>query len=346
MKKILWLVGLLALISSIPKTYEAIDLTTEFSVNIVTPENQIDNQLTYFDIQTKAGSTEVLEVVLKNNSNTTLKIRQTLSTAITNSNGVVDYSKINAKKDNSLSYRLQDISELEELILLAPLEEKKIKVTISLPKDVPNGYLLGGLSYQLIKETDVNENEGILVKNNFSYVLGVQLLVGDKKQLISHMRLNKVKVVEQEGQIFLSAILQRDVSLGIKDMTILACVYKENDSSPLIEKEFIDVRMAPNSSMNVLTEWTNEELEDGQYVLELKAKTIDEEWKWRREFKVINAKKMNDMVSESEIVSDLHPAKKLYKKSWSILMMLTLIVFVVCFIIIIYLKRGNSNEED
>ena len=66
-----------------------------------------------------------------------------------------------------------------------------------------------------------------------------------------------------------------------------ASVFKKGDTEVLHEsyKEKYE-SMAPNSTMDFVIDWENQELEKGEYVLEMQAKTGEKEWKWVEEFTI------------------------------------------------------------
>jgi len=62
------------------------------SVSTNIPDNQIDKNQTYFDLLMEPGKEQELEVVLRNNTDKEVTMLADVNTAITNDNGVVDYS--------------------------------------------------------------------------------------------------------------------------------------------------------------------------------------------------------------------------------------------------------------
>ncbi|MDO7485253.1 DUF916 domain-containing protein [Peribacillus frigoritolerans] len=72
--------------------------TMEYSVKANIPKNQINEKLTYFDLKMAPGSKQTISLSVKNTSSEEKRIMIEPNTAITNQNGVIDYSKSGHKK--------------------------------------------------------------------------------------------------------------------------------------------------------------------------------------------------------------------------------------------------------
>lgn len=69
----------------------------KFAVTAVIPENQIDKSQTYFDLKMQPGQKQTIQVQMKNDTNKEVVVESFANTAITNSNGITDYSTVEAK---------------------------------------------------------------------------------------------------------------------------------------------------------------------------------------------------------------------------------------------------------
>ena len=69
----------------------------KFAVTAVIPENQIDKNQTYFDLKMQPGQKQTIQVQMKNDTNKEVVVESFANTAITNSNGITDYSTVEAK---------------------------------------------------------------------------------------------------------------------------------------------------------------------------------------------------------------------------------------------------------
>lgn len=67
------------------------------AISAVIPDNQIDKNKTYFDLLMTPGEEQELEVVLTNSSDEAITMESSVNSAITNDNGVVDYSQAKPK---------------------------------------------------------------------------------------------------------------------------------------------------------------------------------------------------------------------------------------------------------
>lgn len=70
----------------------------KFAVTAVIPENQIDKNQTYFDLKMQPGQKQTIQVQMKNDTNKEVVVESFANTAITNSNGITDYSTVEPKR--------------------------------------------------------------------------------------------------------------------------------------------------------------------------------------------------------------------------------------------------------
>ena len=113
-----------------------------------------------------------------------------------------------------------------------------------------------------------------------------------------------------------------------------ASVFKKGDTKVLHESYKENMSMAPNSNMDFVIDWENQELEKGEYVLKMQAQTADKEWKWVEEFTIEQKEEvLNKQAVELE--------KNL--TNWYIVALgvLTIIIGILIYVII-RLKRRTS----
>lgn len=69
-----------------------------FNVKAILPENQRSKEISYFDLRVVPGETQTLSVELTNDTEEDVTVYASANSAITNDNGIVDYSYNDAKK--------------------------------------------------------------------------------------------------------------------------------------------------------------------------------------------------------------------------------------------------------
>ncbi|EUJ25302.1 DUF916 domain-containing protein, partial [Listeria cornellensis] len=151
-----------------------------YSVQAVIPENQIDKEKTYFDLQMKPGQQQTLEIIVQNGGAEEIDVAPVINYASTNKSGIIDYSqKSTEKRDKSLKTALPDIAKIkngEEILTVPAKGSKKVEIEVTMPEKSYDGIILGAVQFKKVdKSNDESKNEGISIQNEYSYVVGVRL---------------------------------------------------------------------------------------------------------------------------------------------------------------------------
>ncbi|BFH43359.1 DUF916 domain-containing protein [Paenibacillus melissococcoides] len=117
-----------------------------YSVKANIPENQINKNLTYFDLKMEPGSKQTISLTVKNGSAERIELMIEPNTAITNQNGVIDYSKHEHEKDSSLKYAFSELISPKQTVSVKGKETKEVPFTIQMPEEPFDGVILGGLA--------------------------------------------------------------------------------------------------------------------------------------------------------------------------------------------------------
>lgn len=342
--------------------------STNVSVTTNQPKNQLDKNQSFFDVLLAPGATQELEVVLRNNTEKDLVMLASVNTAVTNDNGVVDYSwsvplakelakennqdqanlKIDVEKiayDSTLKVPLSTIATIAPEIKVPANSETIAKVTIDMPKEAIKGVIAGGV-YLSQKEdaTDNDEtNQGVQIKNKFVYVVGVQLRQkADISELLPELILDPTKIspTQVNYRNYLGVNLQNSEPIYIRDLKVDAQITKKGQKGILFETAETGLKMAPNSNFNLGINWNNQEFKGGKYQLQLKARSedYDKEWSWDEEFTIASetAKKLNQRAVELEKDSNL----LLY------LIILALILLIILLVIAYLVKRHLDKKKE
>ena len=86
-----------------------------YTVSAKLPKNQDDKNVTYFALRVKPNQQEKLGVVISNQSKKSATFQYGVNQAITNNNGVIDYSNSNPKLDSSLKVGIKDVFNEQKL---------------------------------------------------------------------------------------------------------------------------------------------------------------------------------------------------------------------------------------
>ncbi|EUJ25373.1 DUF916 and DUF3324 domain-containing protein [Listeria cornellensis] len=273
-----------------------------FSVSAVIPDNQIDKSKTYFELRMKPNQVQELEVVLTNGLARAVTVETSANTAVTNDNGIVDYSNKAPKLDNTLQAPFSKIAEMPSEITVPAKGSKTVKVKVTMPSAPFEGFILGGIHFSEKDDGDKKESgEGVQIKNKYAYVIGVILSENDVA-VEPDMKLNTIKPDQVNYRNVLKANLQNIKPVIIQNLAVEAHVYKEGSDKALYSAKQDTLRMAPNSNFDFGIGWNNQEFKPGKYRLKMVASSGDSVWKWDEPFEIKGdtAADLNDKAVELE----------------------------------------------
>lgn len=331
---------LLLLAFSFPILSQAQDSQLAFYVTPEFSNNQVDGSNRYFDLNLSPGQTETLAVTLQNASSEAIQIAITPHTAYTNVHGVVEYGKEAAEPDPTLVHSLADLLETPEVIDLAGNETKTVEVPLHMPKEAFEGFLAGGLritEVQEDEETTEESGEGVAIKNEFAYVLGV-VVSNSRDSVQPELDLLDVFADQLNYRNVISATLQNVTPIFVNRMTVEASVHKEGENDVLYEAHAEQLQMAPNSHFHFPISLKGDRFQSGNYVLRLKATSGDEEWEWERPFTV-----------EGETARSLNRQDVTIDTSvnWGYVALgLIILLLVVSLVYLIVKRRKDSVKEE
>ena len=262
--------------------------TLSFYVTPEFPESQVKDSSNYFDLNMGVGETETLSLKIQNASNEPIQVLVTPHTAFTNVHGVVEYGKDAEEPDGTLIYSIDKLIEPSGVIDLNGNEEKTIEVPLHMPDESFEGFLAGGLRITEVKEEQVEESseeEGVAIKNEFAYVVGV-IVSNSRNSMQPDLDLLDVFADQLNYRNVISAKLQNFTPAFINRLKVEATVQKEGESDVLYQASEEGMQMAPNSNFDFPISLEGDRFQSGDYVLKMKATSGEEEWSWERTFTI------------------------------------------------------------
>src|SRR5699024_5050182 len=118
---------------------------------------------------------------------------------------------------------------------------------------------------------------GVNIQNKYAYVIGLQLSESDEA-VTPELNLTSVDPTLVNHRTAVVANLQNSRPALVENASIHARVFEENGTETIKEVQQDDISMAPNSNMDVVIDWKNEPLAEGNYRLELQASDETNEW--------------------------------------------------------------------
>lgn len=259
-----------------------------YSVQANLPENQINDNVSYFDIEMEPGESQDLEVTVYNSSNEELEVNVNNTIASTNSNGIITYDGLEEGEEvhESMKNKFTDISSLDESTVKIPAgEQKVVSLEVNAPDESFDGVILGGL-YFTLDPRESDESEGVAIQNRYAYALAVQIREeGNENVVEPDLELIDVEPGAINYRTGLSTTFG-NLSPKIINTSFEGSVYREGEDEPLYQNMIEEFIIAPNAQFNFNVMYDNHALEPGDYVFKANVKSEDGEWNFEEEFEV------------------------------------------------------------
>jgi LPXTG-motif cell wall-anchored protein len=364
MKKLQLFLSALFLMLCFGLTQTTYARTDDYTVKPIIPENQLNKDLGYFDLTLGAGKEQTLQVEVSNNTEQEMKVDLTLSSAVTNQNGLVVYEPTKIVADSSLKYNLKDFVKAPKVLTLAPLSRQKVEISVSMPKEEFNGQIAGGITFSKEGQNDKEEaSEGITVKNTYSYTIALLMKQNDN-EVSPDLNLKKINPSQINGRNVISVNLQNPTMTYINTMNVKATITSISNSEIKYVYSNSMMQMAPNTNFALAIPTSDqsaatrvsEPLKPGKYRLQLVANARTDE-KGKYEAKVDNKTeryKYQWTFDREFIISDAQ-AQKLNnsdptvkrEKDWTwLLLIIGLLLLALLFLIMLWKRRKKSQKEE
>jgi hypothetical protein len=292
----LWLLTVLSFFLSV--SVQAEETTLNIYATPLFPDSQVDESKGYYDLNLAPNQKETLRLEIGNTSTEPIRVQVTPHTAYTNVLGNVEYGKDAQEADPTLIHSLADLIEPSEGIELAGNETKTVEIPLQMPEEAFEGFLAGGLRIAEQKEetaeTDEAEGEGVAIKNEFAYVVGV-VVSNTRDSVQPELELLDVFADQLNYRNVISATLQNFTPTFVNQLAVEATVKRAGENDVLYKAEKEMMQMAPNSNFNFPISLEGDRFRSGNYILELIATSGENEWSWTREFTIEadEARKLN-----------------------------------------------------
>lgn len=314
----------------------------EFSMSIIEPENQFDKGVTYFDIMVKPNDKQTLQIAVTNTSDTVNKVRVTPTNAITNSKGVIEYSRREEdyKYDETLKHPFTSLVSESQTVELKANETKILDFEFQAPNENFDGIILGGFLADLIDEetSEQEKKQSITFLNKFQLVKAVVIRNSDKK-IEPNFKLNEIKPALYSHRTAVTANLQNTTPVLLGNVEIHAEISKKGSKDVLRSETKTKIQFAPNSNFDFPIMWDNAPLEPGSYTITLNLKSDNKEFDFTDDFVI--RKSDSDQINRDAI--DLETTKKDY--TLVIILSAIFIIIIIGLIFIITLQRLKHKKN-
>lgn len=321
-----------------PVIGQAQEGTLNFYVTPEFPKSQVEGSNSYFDLNLAPNDKETLKLKIQNATNNPIKVQVTPHTAFTNVHGVVEYGKDAQVTDTTLGHSLDELIDPSELIELAGNEVTYVELVLHMPENSFEGYLAGGLRITEVKEENeerMSDEEGVAIKNEFAYVVGV-VVSNSRDSVKPDIDLLDVFADQLNYRNVFSATIQNFTPAFVNRMAVEATIRRADENDVLYEANEEMMQMAPNSHFDFPISLEGDRFQSGDYVLNLKVTSGKEEWEWERPFTIdaneARAFNRNDVTIDNSL-------------SLLILGGIALLILLLSIIIFLVLKKKKVNCE-
>lgn len=317
---------------------EASEIT--FSVKAILPDNQRTKETSYFDLRVAPNQTQKLQIELTNQTANDITVLASANAAITNDNGLADYSHAERKKDPSAPFTFNEIAQLPKEIQLPKHSTKTVECQLILPEKPFNGYVLGGLYFeQKSDEQPAHSENGVAINNRFSYVVGVLLSETDEP-VQPELSLNEVKTDQANGRNRVLMNLQNKQAAMIKKLQVDASLYYEKEAKPRYENHQESLTMAPNTNFNYRIDLKEQPFVPGNYTVKIKVNDGYQDYSWEKHLVIQEkeAKKYNATAVNL-------PPEKHTNFPWKLVSSITLVFLFILGSTIYYFKKKIRESQ-
>ncbi len=340
--------------------------SANFSVTPKIGENQVGQNLGYFNLLLKPKQTRNVEFTLNNNSNQTIKVKTSFGTAFTSQSGNVGYTPDLVKPDPSLKINLKDYVKLPQTLTIKPKSATTVTATVTMPDENIKGVIAGGFNFEDASTSEsTQKSSGVSITNRYRYVIGL-VLQNDTAKVDPTLNLGKVGPDQVNGRNVITANLTNSAPAYLMQMNTSATVTKLDDKSVNYSYNNAAMEMAPNSNFNltipvsilgVLNGKTSEPLKPGKYHIKMtvygskdtngthqtmvngQVTKYDYKWTFDKDF-TITGERATALNAKDATVNQNSGL------DWLLIIGLIVIILLLIALIFLFIKRRKKEEQE
>ncbi|MDQ7936353.1 DUF916 and DUF3324 domain-containing protein [Lactiplantibacillus sp. WILCCON 0030] len=274
-----WLIGILAGVSLIIGGVTAQAESNHFSAQAVLPDNQVDKDVSYFDLLVKPAQTQSVTVRINNGDTKAHEYDVHTYLAATSDDGHVIYNDTGKHPDQSLQYNLVRATTPVKTLTVAANKSVLVNLKIKVPAKKFPGVALGAIAVVQHVTTDKHKKV-VSVQNQFGYTIGLQLRETAKLTVKPKLNLLAAGAKQVDYRNYITAKLQNSRAVMVHDLKVTGYVTKVGQSKQLLKTTKSKLAMAPNSHFNYNLGDGTKQLAAGNYVMHIKANSEKGKYHW------------------------------------------------------------------
>lgn len=233
-----------------------------YTVRAIRPQNQLDDS-GYFNLLMQPGQRQIVEVEVCNNLPAPLKLSIEIHGAYTNQNGLIAYASGDDTGRTAavpfealasiLEHRVEvgdghDVLAVEDGVwTLAPHAVVRIPVEIVMPKEPPDGQLLGGIVLSRMEDAQQAQTASFAVRSVYSYVIAIQLQSEPSLDIAPVFSIVRVEPDRVAGWDTLTVSIWNEAPIVITGAQLRVRIYADGVDAPLVDVTRERISMAPSS---------------------------------------------------------------------------------------------------
>jgi hypothetical protein len=224
----------------------------EMGVALSKIEDDTDTTNSTWELQTQPGKTLKGTVTVQNSSSSTATYKVSIQQARTNARVNIEYASGDNNSSLNQNMNINSIVKVDgqnsKSIKVAPKSTVDIPVTVSLPAQQFDGYVLGAV----VVKKDLPKGYKVAggYANQFAYVKTIQISESDTHPLADLTSTEKGKVAVRAGQQVFHLGIQNNVPGYISDMTLKTRISSEKSGQIVLSDTQTGRSVAPNSSFD------------------------------------------------------------------------------------------------
>ena len=311
------------------------------------PDNQVDKNHSYFDLQLDPGQTQTVSVTLRNDTDKDVVVAITMARATTNTSGVVQYSStsdadVKSKMDKSFANDIVKAVSVPDKQTIPAKSAIEVPVTIKMPDQPFDGLMAGGLTF---KQTNLKQKESrgqTNIVNQYAYTMGVTLR-NNQAKVTPNLRLSGVSAKQINYRTAIVASVHNTTPTYINNVAIDGFITKRGSDKKLYkvkvdaDKHNAGKQIAPQSVYDLPFYLSGDSLKPGKYTLDLTMKSHGHVWHFKQHFTIVG--KQADKLNKTDV--------DLVKINWWLIVgILLLILLLLILMYWLWQKKRKRDDED
>ena len=290
MTKIIRKLTVIAIVALMAIVFKPTASAMDFQVRPNLPDNQRQNDSTFFDLLVSPGQEQDLVIEITNRSENDIVVLVETITASTSRNGQINYTS-RGELDETLKFSFEDLVSLPQSHFEIPaLSNIEVAINLKVPDEVFDGAILG--SIRVLREATQEERDASGVfYNQFASVTAVRLVHRENAEDIPvDFVLGDItaELVNYRASIIVP-IRNRHPRI-IKNASATARIYPRDSSQFIFEYNLESLEFAPNSIFPFsFVDNEGYGIDAGDYTAIIDVEYAGETWSFEQDFHITEA---------------------------------------------------------